>query len=95
MYNTFELKFFRVETTEEPTGCLGDTLVQDEDAKTIETFKNFKEAKDVLKKYPRASYYRSDTFHGHVYITEGYGIECYEANDNGDLVEGSDFEFKE
>lgn len=62
----------------------------DIDYDVVASFVNEEEALQELKKYKsKCEYMRG--FHGGFYYLTAYAVEAYEAEENGDFLDGSDF----
>lgn len=92
--NSFELKKFSVELRKKPDEeNLGKYLVEDSEPKLIKRFSSFEEAKKELQKYEKASCYKFSSHGMAFYNVEGYGIECNVVDEDGEWVDGGDYEF--
>lgn len=87
MYNTFEIKKFSAEIKSKnrkviKTGC----CLEDIEPESIKKFETLEAALEELKKYKPSCYNVNGFYH-----VEEYMVECYEVDEDGDFVEGSDY----
>lgn len=89
----FEIKKFTAEITTKKrsaikTGCCLD----DAEPESIKNFETLKEALDELKReeYKPSCVYRDYTVPFY-FVTE-YAVECYKVDDEGEFLDGSDFD---
>lgn len=93
--NTFEIKKFSAEirTKDKKEIKTFVTLDRDSEPDPIKKFSTFEEAMEELKKpeyKPSCRYYSGWAVP--FYMVEEYVIECYEADEDGEFISGSDFD---
>lgn len=93
MANTFEIKKFSAEIKavnrkEIKTGC----CLEDTDPQSVGKFETLEAAQKELKKeeYKPSCVYRSSAVP--FYLVTEYMVECYEADEDGEFVCGSDYD---
>lgn len=90
--NKFEIKRFSAETKKRPRkGDLFNIACNDLDPETIKSFKTRKEALEALKEYKSSARFMQG-FASYYYIVDAYAVESYEADADGELIEGSDYD---
>lgn len=85
----YEIKKFKAEfrdTKSIETGC---TIYEDTDPESIEKFATIEEAYKELKK---KEYKPTCDRYSNYYLVTEFVIECYEVDENGDFISGSNFD---
>lgn len=98
--NTYVLKKFAAQTAlirygaSAPKDYISYAIENDTDAEELATFRTEKEAREALKLYAgQGGCVKRDGASGSFYEATAYAIERYEADEDGELIEGSDYIF--
>ena len=95
--NRIELKKYTAESklnAKEPENVI-DLLLECSSPELIDSFgiEQEEEARAALAKYPACTCEKVGTYAGYVWRMEGYALEYFETDEDGDFIEGSDFVF--
>lgn len=98
--NSFVLKKFTAQTglirygASAPKDYISYAIETDTDAEELATFHTEKEAREALKRYDgQGGCIRREGINGGFYEATAYAVECYEADEDGEFIEGSDYIF--